>query len=166
MTLDNTTEQLRRIREEKERLEAENESKAAVVAILSDLQGEMEETQLRVDQRLQQLTNINTNILARLNSAERNYLQRMKIDRERSDEVDCSGVRARVKLDNLVKQDLGDLGEDNIFMIESSPKETLTSREGCALESAARNSELGVVMVRVGEMLDLGDNTTCQLYTR
>ena len=137
-----------------------------MVAILSDLKGEMQETQLRADQRLQQLTNINTNILARLNSVESIALQRRKIERERSDGVDCGGVRARVKLDNLVQQDLGDLGEDNIFMIESSPKETLTSREGCALESAARNSGLGVVMVRVGEMLDLGDNTTCQIYTR
>ena len=133
---------------------------------MSDLQGEMEERQLRVEQRLQQLTNINTNILARLSSAERNYLQRMKIDRQRSYEIHCDGASSRVKLDNLVEQGLGDLEEDNIFMIESSPKETLTSREGCALESAARNSELGVVMVRVGEILDLGDNTTCQLYTR
>ena len=68
-----------------------------------------------------------------------------------------------MKLLNLLEQDLG---EDNIFMIESSPKETLSSREGCALESAARNSELAVVMVRLGQMLDLRDNTTCQLYTR
>ena len=58
------------------------------------------------------------------------------------------------------------LGEDNIFFIESSPKEVLSSRESCALESAARNSGLRVVMVRVGRMLDLRDNTTCQIYSR
>ena len=75
-------------------------------------------------------------------------------------EFDCSSP---VRLGNLVDQVLG---EDNIFMIESSPKETLSSREGCALESAARNSELAVVMVRLGEILDLRDNTTCQIYTR
>ena len=86
-------------------------------------------------------------------------------DSQRIDVTDC-GARDKVNLPNLLEQSLGHFREDNIFMIESSPKETLTSREGCALESAARNSELGVVMVRVGEMLDLGDNTTCQLYTR
>ena len=86
-------------------------------------------------------------------------------DSQRIDDTDC-GARDKVNLPYLLEQDLGHLREDNIFMIESSPKETLSSREGCALESAARNSELGVVMVRVGEMLDLGDNTTCQLYTR
>ena len=58
------------------------------------------------------------------------------------------------------------LGEDNIFFIESSPKEVLSSRESCALESAARNSELRVVMVRLGRSLDLADNTTCQVYNR
>ena len=157
-----------KVREQKERLEVESVNKAAVVAVMKDLQGEMRETQLRVEQRLDKLEDINTNILTRINSVERNYLQRMEVDRERNDEanVDCGGVRARVKLDNLVDQDLEDLGEDNVFMIESSPKESLSSREGCALESAARNSQLAVVMVRVGQMLDLGDNTTCQVYTR
>ena len=59
-----------------------------------------------------------------------------------------------------------ELGEDCIFFIESSPKEVLSSREACALESAARNSELRVVMVRLGRSLDLADNTTCQVYNR
>ena len=58
------------------------------------------------------------------------------------------------------------VGENNIFFIESSPKEVLSSREGCALESASRNSELHVIMVRVGRSLDLTDNTTCQIYTK
>ena len=108
-----------------------------------------------VKRELQQLTNVNTNILA--------SLQRLQTARERSEvEVWCE-ARARVRLENLPEQDLG---EDRIFMIESSPKEVLSSREGCALESAARNSGLGVVMVRVGQLLDLRDNTTCQLYTR
>ena len=70
-----------------------------------------------------------------------------------------------------MKLDLEDIekvniGENNIFFIESSPKEVLSSREGCALESASRNSELHVIMVRVGKTLDLTDNTTCQIYTR
>ena len=68
-----------------------------------------------------------------------------------------------VKLPNISDQVVG---EDNIFIIESSPSDLLSSRVGCALESAARNSGLHVVMVRVGEQLDLRDNTTCQLYTR
>ena len=71
---------------------------------------------------------------------------------------DCSG---KVKLPTLGKQELGD---NNIFIIESSPREVLSSREACAVESAARNSELDVIMVRVGEEMDLTDNTTCQIY--
>ena len=69
----------------------------------------------------------------------------------------------KIELQNI--EDVS-LSEDNIFFIESSPKELLSSRESCALESAARNSGLGVVMVRVGRMLDLTDNTTCQIYSR
>ena len=75
-------------------------------------------------------------------------------------DAQCS---SKVKLPNISDQPVG---EDNIFIIESSPREVLSSRVGCALESAARNSGLHVVMVRVGELLDLRDNTTCQLYTR
>ena len=59
-----------------------------------------------------------------------------------------------------------DIGQNNIFFIETSPKENLTSREACALESAARNSELIVHMVRVSPFLDLKDNTTCEIYKR
>ena len=59
-----------------------------------------------------------------------------------------------------------DIGKNNIFFIETSPKENLTSREACALESAARNSELIVHMVRVSPFLDLKDNTTCEIYKR
>ena len=160
--MDNKTTQLTRAQRDQERLEAEIESKAGVEDILRDIQREME-------QRLEQLSNINKNILARLNSVERYYLQSLKTEREgeeRSEEDQCGGNTSRVMLDNIDQQDPGDLGEDKIFMIESSPKETLSSREGCALESAARNSGLHVVMVRVGELLDLRDNTTCQLYTR
>ena len=122
---------------------------------------EIQETQQGVEQRLEKLANSNTHILASLNAAERIHLQRMQIDTNGRDVEAWCRVRGNVELDDLV-----DPGEDMIFMIESSPKETLSSREGCALESAARNSELGVVMVRVGRMLDLRDNTTCQLYTR
>ena len=84
--------------------------------------------------------------------------------------VKCEGnVGTRKDCDRKIElQNIEDvsLGEDNIFFIESSPKELLSSRESCALESAARNSGLGVVMVRVGRMLDLRDNTTCQIYSR
>ena len=72
----------------------------------------------------------------------------------------CEG---KVELEELAAVELG---EDCIFFIESSPKEVLSSREACALESAARNSELRVVMVRLGRSLDLADNTTCQVYNR
>ena len=72
----------------------------------------------------------------------------------------CEG---KVELEDLAAVELG---EDCIFFIESSPKEVLSSREACALESAARNSELRVVMVRLGRSLDLADNTTCQVYNR
>ena len=41
------------------------ERKAAVVAVLSDVQREMQQTQLRVEQRLDRLEDINTNILTR-----------------------------------------------------------------------------------------------------
>ena len=78
----------------------------------------------------------------------------------RTTRSDCD---RKIELQNI--EDVS-LGEDNIFFIESSPKELLSSRESCALESAARNSGLGVVMVRVGRMLDLRDNTTCQIYSR
>lgn len=57
-----------------------------------------------------------------------------------------------------------ELGKDNIFFVETSPKEVITPREGCAVESAVRNSGLSVVVVRVGQELDLSDNTTCQVY--
>ena len=84
--------------------------------------------------------------------------------------VKCKGnVGTRTDCDRKIElQNIEDvsLGEDNIFFIESSPKELLSSRESCALESAARNSGLMVVMVRVGRMLDLRDNTTCQIYSR
>ena len=122
---------------------------------------EIQQTQQGVEQRLEKLANSNTHILASLHAAERIHLQRMQIDTNGRDVDAWCRVRGNVELDDLV-----DPGEDMIFMIESSPKQTLSSREGCALESAARNSELGVVMVRVGRMLDLRDNTTCQLYTR
>ena len=85
---------------------------------------------------------------------------------EKDNEFQCDVpdiCSTKIKLDDIEDHEIG---EDNIFMIESSPKETLSSREACALESAARNSELQVVMVRVGQLLDLQDNTTCQLYSR
>ena len=72
----------------------------------------------------------------------------------------CEG---KVELADILDQDVG---EDNIFFIETSPKEVITPREACSLESAARNSGLHVVLVRAGKVLDKSDNTTCQILNR
>jgi len=72
----------------------------------------------------------------------------------------CDG---KVELENILDKEIG---EDNIFLIETSEKEVISPREACALESAARNSGLSVVMVRVGKVLDKSDNTTCQVLDR
>ena len=87
---------------------------------------------------------------------------------EKDNEIQCEVPDPNICNRKIKLEDIEDheIGEDNIFMIESSPKETLSSREACALESAARNSELQVIMVRVGQVLDLHHNTTCQLYSR
>jgi len=73
---------------------------------------------------------------------------------------ECEG---KVELDNILDNDVG---EDNIFFIETSPKEVITPREACSLESAARNSGLHVIMVRAAKVLDKADNTTCQILNR
>merc|ERR1712106_678413 len=73
---------------------------------------------------------------------------------------ECEG---KVELDNILDNDIG---EDNIFFIETSPKEVITPREACSLESAARNSGLHVIMVRAAKVLDRTDNTTCQILNR
>lgn len=78
----------------------------------------------------------------------------------KKEETLCEG---KVKLESLFLQELG---EHNIFFIETSGKNVISPREACAVESAARNSGLHVVMVRVGSELDLSDNTTCQLHKR
>jgi len=72
----------------------------------------------------------------------------------------CEG---KVELANILDHDIG---EDNIFFMETSPKEVITPREACSLESAARNSGLHVVMVRAGKVLDKSDNTTCQILNK
>ena len=72
----------------------------------------------------------------------------------------CEG---KVELADILDQDVG---EDNIFFIETSPKEVITPREACSLESAAHNSGLRVVMVRAGKVLDKSDNTTCQILNK
>jgi len=51
-----------------------------------------------------------------------------------------------------------------LFLLETSTRDKLTSREACALESAAMRSGKHVVMLRVGPTLDLRDNTTCHVY--
>ena len=74
-----------------------------------------------------------------------------------------------LKCDNMVRlpniMDI-EIGVENLFFIETSLKQTLSSREACALESAAKNSELSVYMVRFLPTLDLTDNTTCQIFER
>ena len=72
----------------------------------------------------------------------------------------CEG---KVELTNILDKEVG---EDNIFFIETSPKEVITPREACSLESAARNSGLHVIMVRAAKVLDRADNTTCQILNR
>ena len=72
----------------------------------------------------------------------------------------CEG---KVELANVLDHDVG---EDNIFFIETSPKEVITPREACSLESAARNSGLHVVLVRAGKVLDKSDNTTCLIINK
>ena len=101
-----------------------------------------------------------SSVLAEISSAQDTCDAKSDVKCDREKKIECDG---KIELQDI--QDVT-LGEDNIFFIESSPKEVLSSREGCALESAARNSGLMVVMVRVGRSLDLRDNTTCQIYSR
>ena len=54
--------------------------------------------------------------------------------------------------------------ENGLFMMETSGRGTLNSRQACAVESAAMRSGLVVHMVMFSSQLDLRDNTTCQLY--
>ena len=54
--------------------------------------------------------------------------------------------------------------ENGLFMMETSGRGTLDSRQACAVESAAMRSGLTVHMVMFSSLLDLRDNTTCQLY--
>lgn len=70
---------------------------------------------------------------------------------------------SKIQLPNIVDQKIGG---NNIFFMETSPKETITPRVGCALESASRYSGLQVIMVRASPTLDLTHNTTCQMYSR
>ena len=54
--------------------------------------------------------------------------------------------------------------ENALFMMETSGRGTLDSRQACAVESAAMRSGLTVHLVMFSSQLDLMDNTTCQLY--
>merc|ERR1719244_1638252 len=49
-------------------------------------------------------------------------------------------------------------------MIETSGRSILKSRQACAVESAARRSGLPVHIILTSSILNLEDNTTCQLY--
>ena len=48
-------------------------------------------------------------------------------------------------------------------MVETTGLASLDPRQACSVESAARRSGLGVVVVMLSERLDLTDNSTCYL---
>ena len=54
--------------------------------------------------------------------------------------------------------------ENGLFMLETSGRGTLNTRQACAVESAAMRSGLVVHLVMLSTHLDLRENTTCQLY--
>ena len=51
-----------------------------------------------------------------------------------------------------------------LFMMETSGRRTVNTRQACSVESAARRSGLTVYLIMFSSFLDLRDNTTCQLY--
>lgn len=52
----------------------------------------------------------------------------------------------------------------SVFLLETSGREILTSRQACSVESSAVRSGLKVVVVLTGRHLDLRENVTCHLY--
>ena len=54
--------------------------------------------------------------------------------------------------------------ENGLFMLETSGRGTLNTRQACAVESAAMRSGLVVHLVMFSTHLELRENTTCQLY--
>ena len=54
--------------------------------------------------------------------------------------------------------------ENGLFMMETSGRGTLNTRQACGVESAAMRSGLSVHLLMFSSQLDLRDNTTCQLY--
>ena len=54
--------------------------------------------------------------------------------------------------------------EYGLFMMETSGRRRLTTRQACSVESAAKRSGLTVNLIMFSSFLDLKDNTTCQLY--
>ena len=54
--------------------------------------------------------------------------------------------------------------ENGLFMMETSGRGTLNSRQACGVESAAMRSGLSVHLLLFSSELNLRDNTTCQLY--
>jgi len=53
---------------------------------------------------------------------------------------------------------------NGLFMMETSGRGTLKTRQACGVESAAVRSGLSVHLLMFSPELDLRDNTTCQLY--
>ena len=70
----------------------------------------------------------------------------------------CGGSLALTRLDTLNTVD------NALFMMETSGRSQLTARQACGVESAARKSGLAVHLILFSPLLDLTDNTTCQLY--
>ena len=54
--------------------------------------------------------------------------------------------------------------EAEMFFLETTGRSWLTPREACALESAARFSQLRVNMIFTSPFMDTFDNSTCYLY--
>ena len=83
-----------------------------------------------------------------------------------SDYIELVIIRNTVLLYKYVTvyQDQVSSVENALFMMETSGRGTLNSRQACAVESAAMRSGLVVHMVMFSSQLDLRDNTTCQLY--
>lgn len=55
---------------------------------------------------------------------------------------------------------------NNLFFLETSGRPTLNLRQACAIESAARMSEMDVIVAIKNETLSLNNNITCQLIKR
>ena len=63
-------------------------------------------------------------------------------------------------------KDQTDSIQSSLFLVESSGRRTLNARQACAVESAALQSGMEVILVVKATQLDLKDNTTCYLFMK